>query len=177
MKAYIILLVFVLSGSTIFFSCELGECASKSSYLQTFENFIRDIEKNSTEFTERDWNRAEEKYKKLTGECYDKFHSELTIKEEGKIMKHSLKYAFYKLNNELSLGLTEEKIDNLQFEMENLFDSGKGFKDSLDIYLNSEEFKDAMNEFSKGLDQLGKGIDKFSTELKQLLEDSNISNQ
>jgi len=177
MKLHIIFFVFVLSSSTLFFSCSLGECASKSSYLNTFEYFIKDIEKNSGKFTERDWTRAEEKYKRLTGECYDKFQSELTLSEEGKIIKYSLKYAFYKLNNELSLELTEEKIESLQLGLDNFFESGKGYKDSLSIYFKSDEFNNAMQEFGKGLDQLGKGLDGLGKGLKKMFEDININNQ
>jgi hypothetical protein len=173
MKLYIVFFAFILSGSTLFLSCTSGECATKSSYLDAFEYFIKDIEKNRGKFSEKDWEKAEEKYNRLTGECYDKFQSELTMIEEGKIMKYSLKYAFYKLNKELSLGLTEEKIKSFQFDMENYFESGKGYKDSLSIYLKSDDFSNAMQEFSKGLDQLGKGLDDLGKGLKKMFEDIN----
>ena len=177
MKIYIIFMAFTLSFSVIFFSCSLGECANKSTYLNSFEFFIEDIEKNSKEFSVRDWERAEEKFKRLTEECYEKFQNELTISEEGKIIKYSLKFAFYKLNNELSLELTEDKMESLHSDMEKFLESGKDFKDSLNIYLNSEEFKDAMEEFGKGMEQLGKGIEKFVRGLKQVYGDNDINKQ
>lgn len=69
---------------------------SKESYLEKYDSFIADVGENYEEYNEKDWKKADEKFKKFDEEWYVDFKGDMTVKEQLIVTKHSLKYKYYK---------------------------------------------------------------------------------
>ncbi len=69
---------------------------SKESYLERYKDFIENTGNNSLNYTEKEWQEADEKYQKYTGIWHDKFKEEFTWKEEILLSKYKFQYNFFK---------------------------------------------------------------------------------
>lgn len=79
---------------TLFFSLtSCKEAIFKEQYVSNFENFVEDLRKNHTTYTEEDWKKAEEQYKFYAETEYEKFKNELTPEQKGKV--NSIKGSYY----------------------------------------------------------------------------------
>ena len=84
---------------------------SKESYVKDFKKFIQKVEAAGSHYTEEDWKKADEKFQTFTGDCYEKFSSELTIDEQIEITKLKATYA------------TRRGLSNLKNGVDKLLDS------------------------------------------------------
>ncbi len=169
------LLFLVLGLSFILSSCTFDECTSKSLYLTAFDNFIDKIEKKHDDYKKEDWKKADERFKKLTEECYKKFEDDFTDKDKKRIVKNGMKYTLYRVKSELPIDFN---FDNKEWN--DFFDNVNGFidkeKDITKLFKkikDDKDFKKAADSFEKGLKSLGKGLDKFGKELDKLFEEYN----
>jgi hypothetical protein len=153
------------------YSCNLDECSSKSSFISSYDDFIKEVSKSYQDYTEEDWNKANERYKKLTGECYEKFEKDFTSDEERKIFKNSLKYNFYRISSELPVDLKSEKTKKFTHEVEQLFDKEKDLNKALEKIKEDDDFKKAGDELRKSLKHFEKGMQDLGKELNKIFNE------
>ncbi len=80
----------------VFVSCAP---TSKEKYMAQFDAFITQVSQECDTYTEKDWQKMEQKYNKFTTEWYYKFEPELTLKEEVRIKAWQLKWnAIYSID-------------------------------------------------------------------------------
>lgn len=163
--------LFALLVFSIFYSCTFDECTSKSLYINSFDNFIRDVEHDYRDFTKADWEKAQLKFDRLTGECYEKFEKDFTSEEERRIFKNSLKYSFYKLSSQLPIDLKSDEIKKFSGEVANLIDKEKDLSKILEKVGSNKDFKKAADDFNRGMEHFGQGLSKIGTELEKILKD------
>ncbi len=174
MKKIIVLFIGIIF---LFSNCTFDECTSKTLYIVSFENFIDKVQNNYDDFTEKDWEKADAKFEKLTEECYDKFENKLTERDKKKIVKYGIKYSFYRIRSEISMNLNidNDDVDDFLDNIDELVDKEKDVTKILDKIKNDKNFKKAAKDFQSGLKNLGKGIDKLGKELEKIFDDMNNS--
>ena len=74
---------------------------SKESYLKRYEKFISEVKMNSTNYTEADWIKIDEKFERFSKEWYSKFEEDLTWKEQLLIAKYNVQYNTFKSKTEI----------------------------------------------------------------------------
>ncbi len=74
----------------------LASCDNKESYIQDFSQFIQKVEDNADKYSEKDWKKADKKFKEYTGSIYKKYAEELTSEEKVEIAKCQTTYATLK---------------------------------------------------------------------------------
>ncbi len=170
-KIFFVLLSLVLINT----SCTFDECTSKSLYLASFDNFINKIEKKHNDYKKDDWKVADEKFKKLTEDCYKKFEDDFTGKDKKRIVKNGIKYTFYRVKSELPLDIKfdNEEWDNLFGKINGIIDKEKDITKIFQKIKEDKDFNKAAENFKKGMESLGKGIDKFGKELDKLFKEFN----
>ena len=83
-----IIIIFAFIGILFVGGCK----ETKDTYLKDFQKFVEKVEANSANYTEADWQKADEKYKAFTGEEYDKYKNELSTPDLLKITKMKATY-------------------------------------------------------------------------------------
>jgi len=166
---FVVGLVFFIS------SCTFDECTSKSLYMTSFDNFIEKIEKKHNDYKKEDWKKADERFKKLTEECYKKFEDEFTDKDKRMIVKNGMKYTLYRVKSELPLDFNFEskEWDGFFDDVNKFIDKEKDFTKLFKKLKEDKDFKKAADNFKKGMESLGKGLDKFGKELDKMFEEFN----
>lgn len=130
---------------------------NKEAYLENFERFIRDVEKNGEKFTRSDWKWANKKFSRYTGEFYDKFRDDLTMEEKIEVTLLKGRYLAAKGTSEVGRAIRE----NLEEGIDNL---GKDVKKYLDENLDED-----LEEISKGAREIGDSAVKVMEDvLKEL---------
>jgi len=162
-------LVFIMS------SCTFDECTSKSLYMTSFDNFINKIEKKHNDYKKEDWKKADERFKKLTEECYKKFEDEFTDKDKKRIVKNGMKYTLYRVKSELPLDFNfdSKEWDSFFDDVNGFIDKEKDFTKLFKKLKDDKDFRKAADNFKKGMENLGKGLDKFGKELDKMFEEFN----
>lgn len=154
-----------------FYSCTFDECSNKSLYLTSFEKFVKEVEHDYRDYTKADWEKAQLRFDKLTGECYEKLEKEFTSAEERKIFKNSLKYSFYKLSSELPVDLKSDEMKKFSDEINKLIDKEKDINKIIEKIENNKDFKKASEDLKRGVEHFGKGLEKIGRELEKVLKD------
>lgn len=87
----------------------LSSCApmTKEAYLQDYEEFINEVSKESSKYSESDWQEVDEKFDKFANEWYKKFEDEFTWKEDLIISKYKVQYNLYRHKQKASEFLGE----------------------------------------------------------------------
>lgn len=153
------------------FSCNLDECSSKGSFISSYDDFIKDVSKNYQDFTKEDWSKANEKYKKFTGDCYEKFEKDFTTEEEKEVFRNSLKYNFYRISSELPVDLKNEKTKKFTKEVEQLFDEENDLNKALEKIKENDDFKKAGDDLRKSLRHFEKGMQDLGEELNKIFNE------
>jgi hypothetical protein len=154
-----------------FYSCTFDECSNKSIYITSFDKFVKEVEHDYRDFSKADWEKAQFRFDKLTGECYEKFEKEFTSAEERKIFKNSLKYSFFKLSSELQVDLKSDEMKQFSEEINKLIDSEKDLNKIIKKIENNKDFKKASEDLKMGVEHFGKGLEKIGKELEKVLKD------
>jgi hypothetical protein len=97
-------------GISIFAVVFLCSCVfySKNDYLKDLASFVADVEANYLNYSDADWETADEKYREYTQVHYEKYKSELTSLDRKKIGKAKGKYNALKLKYQ-----GKQLIDNI----------------------------------------------------------------
>ncbi|MCF0205462.1 MAG: hypothetical protein HUK12_09330 [Muribaculaceae bacterium] len=76
----------------------LASCApsSKEDYLNQFSQFIEEVKTNHESYSDSDWEKAEKKFEKFSGEWYEKFDNELSTSEKIKAATLCTQWLYYK---------------------------------------------------------------------------------
>ena len=135
---------------------------SIADYLDRFERFVREVEKNKSKFKESDWEWANKRYSKFTGFYYERFRDELN--GEQKIKVTLLKGRYLAAKGSSSLGRLIQ--ENLKKEVDKL---GKDVQKYLDENLEKD-----LEEISKGAREIGDSavrvVEEVLKELKKKKE-------
>lgn len=123
---------------------------SKESYLEKYDKFITEVSEKGAEYTEEEWEKADEKYVKFKGDWYEHFKDDLTWQEKLIIAKYGVQYNFYQESpNVINLYETylkgdyekiKEKLkyykeNNMQDDIDQLVEKTKELSDSSSVYL------------------------------------------
>ncbi|MEM9549104.1 MAG: DUF6565 domain-containing protein [Bacteroidota bacterium] len=115
---------------------------TKEDYLTEYKAFIDDVKENKNNYSEEDWKKKDEAFKRFSEELYEQYENELGFFEQARIAKYALVYA-----------------------------STRGVK-ALDRALDDGELEDAIEEFTDYIDKdLKKDIDNVVNDLKQIWDD------
>ena len=71
---------------------------SKESYLKQYNDFITEIMADHQTYTAENWRDLERKNDKFTGEWYDKYKNEFSIKDKIIVTKNKVQFNIYKMN-------------------------------------------------------------------------------
>jgi hypothetical protein len=69
---------------------------SKESYLEKYNKFIIEVSEKGADYTEKEWKKADEKYKKFNEDWYKRFKEDLTWQEKATTAKYTLQYTYYR---------------------------------------------------------------------------------
>jgi len=67
----------------------------KETYLQQFEDFVEKVSSESGDYGERDWQWADQKFERFSGEYYERFRDELSWKETAIVKKYEIHYHYH----------------------------------------------------------------------------------
>lgn len=137
----LIIIGFVL---TLIFSCKPW---SKEAYFEDFKSFMEEVRKNHDHYTEEDWREADEKYDKFSGEWYDDWEDEMTLKEKMIVSGYDGEYYLYK-------GL----------------DKGKEMMQKVFSEENIQEIKRQLKEFKE--QNLDEGIKEIQKQAEEIGEEA-----
>ena len=125
---------------------------TKSAYLRNFSHFVADVEKNSEKFSLSDWQWANRRFGKYTGEWYDRFSTEFSQEENERISALKGRYREARLKSRFS-GFFNN-------------DFGK------DLDRIKEDVRQYMkDDFRKDMDELSKGAREIGDSAKKVMED------
>ena len=77
----------------------LNACQSKDSYVKDFNNFVNQVELKASEYTDKDWEKADKKFENLSSKLYEKYEEELSADEKAEIIKLQATYAGLKMKS------------------------------------------------------------------------------
>ncbi len=75
----------------------LSACQTKDSYVKDFSDFVDKVKVEAADYTEKDWEKADQKFSRLSTETYAKFEEELSTEEKAQIVKLQAVYAGVKM--------------------------------------------------------------------------------
>jgi hypothetical protein len=83
--------------------CGVVSCRprSKEAYLEKYSQFMKEVSEKSINYSDDDWKKADEKYKKFNEDWYAHFKDDLTFKEKLTTTKYSVQYTYYKSKPEV----------------------------------------------------------------------------
>jgi hypothetical protein len=140
----------------------MSACApmSKESYLEKFDDFITDVSENYKSYDEKDWEKVTEKYEKFSGEWYDKFSDQFTLKDQIKIKANQAKWLYY------------SNLNGVTSTVKQLFESldVKGMKKQVQYYIDNNMQSD-LQKFYEDATKAGKDAQEAVTEI---LEELNV---
>lgn len=126
--------------------------ANKEVYLEKFEKFIETVEKGHKQYTEDDWQWADKRFEKFSGDWYRKFKGDYTLEDQIRIKGLIVTYKILKGN-----------IDNNSTLKDIFREDLDDFKKRLDDYLE--------NDAEEDLEKLRKEAGKLGDSAKQMLDE------
>ncbi len=136
---------------------------SKEKYMDRFASFIEEISLDYEGYSPENWAKMDEQFEKFTGEWYEKFEKEISLKEEIKIQGYKIKYAYYQT---LSTG------ESLLNDIMNSIDV-EGMKE--EINNTTEDVKEAVEEFVEFInmdkEMIQKNIREIDEEVQKATEE------
>ena len=73
-------------------SCNIDACINKSYFVATYNNFMKDLEKNHENYTEADWKSKDSKIEQFVNDCYPELKMSLTGEEKTNFWTKYVKY-------------------------------------------------------------------------------------
>jgi len=100
-----------LSAFIMLNSCQLDECGrSKDKFLDRYYSLIEKVTKEDVYFTEKEWEKNDEKFRAFVEECYDKFEPEMTRREKRRFWAKSLRYQYERHGKDFFGKVEEEAL-------------------------------------------------------------------
>ena len=69
---------------------------SKESYLKKYDAFISEVSDNYKSYDKKTWAKQTKKYEKFSGEWYNKFKDDFTLKDQISIKANQAKWYYYR---------------------------------------------------------------------------------
>ena len=160
-----------------FVSCSPDLCGDKEKFIKNFEELVKETRGEASKYKEADWTKVEEKFEKLTKDCYQQHKADMTLKEKRHFWKDAVKLMLVKgtegidlkINDEdvnIDLGSSEEDLEYITTELEEVFEgTGEEIKEIVDDFLKDEA--------PQLIDKAMEGLEKFADQLKEALEEHN----
>ncbi len=162
MKNYIsILILFTI----LLVSCSTAP-NNKEQYIESYETFIQDIQKNGSKFSETEWEEKDAEFEKYSEEMFNQFQDEMSTSEQIKVGKYAAQYAMKR-----GAGALNDLFNNGEIE--------KAINEIKDVWNNElkGEFKSAMDEFKnnwEGKDGIKQELESKMSELENILKDEKL---
>lgn len=131
---------------------------SKDSYLNKFEQFVNQVEKEHENYTEKDWKWADSQFKKFSVDWYNEYSDELTLKEKLRVKMIMLKYKALKGEDQLDFGWDEK-----------LKKDANEIRERIDEYLENDAEED-LEKLKEGLEEIGDSAAKVFGDIIESLE-------
>lgn len=79
----------------------LVACApmSKENYMEQYADFMTEVSEKASSYTEKEWTKCDEKYKRFSEDLYEKFKSEMTMSEKLMLAGYEVKYQYYRVKS------------------------------------------------------------------------------
>ncbi|MBQ3623718.1 MAG: hypothetical protein IJA04_08485 [Bacteroidaceae bacterium] len=129
---------------------------TKEAYIEEYKTFISKVSDSWKKYDASDWERMSRKHDKLSGEWFEKFSDELTIKEKTQIATYNAKFNLLRAVNK-SKKAVGEAVDDI---------TNKEEKSELEKYIE-EDLADDIQEIDE---DLGREIEKTGNEMLDELE-------
>jgi len=172
------ILIFLFLAAVLTNGCTFDECTSKSLYLVSFEQFIDKVKENYKNYDDQEWKKMDERFKKLSGECYNKFKDKLTKEDKAKLIKYEAKYTYYRVFSDMPFDLKEkdldkivEKLGEMTVKLEDIDGLLEKIAEDPDFRKSIEDFERAFDRIGEGLERLGKVFEKFGKDLEKIFKD------
>lgn len=155
--------VMMVAVMGIFSACQP---LNKNAYMNRFNNFVSEVEAKGDNYSENEWEKADEKFEKFSDAYYKKFAGDLTPDDRKQVGRLAAKYckmrlvAYGRLMNDnmpLAAGFLEELGDDWDMDLDDL-----DFEDLFDLeglegLMNGLE--DAADNLDAALDDVDKALD------------------
>lgn len=69
---------------------------SKDSYMEKYSDFVEDVGRNASDYTEMDWEEKDEQHHKYSDKWYKKFQNEFTASDKLLLTGYKVKYSYYR---------------------------------------------------------------------------------
>ena len=159
--AFFIAIVFSISITS---SCQIDPCFSKTYFVSTYNNFMKDFEKNNDRYTASDWESKDKKIRSFVNDCYPSLKDELTGEEKVDFWKKYVKYMLLRHSKGALKAIEKEDKDSDVDIYDEIVDS---FEDS-DL---EELFKEFLgDDIEEAVDEVLKEINKWGEQLKEWLD-------
>ena len=150
----------------------LGACdapQTKEAYMEKYEAFVDDVSKNCKEYSDKDWEKAVEKYEKFVGEWYNKFKDDFSTRENLKLAALKVRFNACRAFDKAASGIKQlfesinaDKIKKqIQYYIDNDMDD--------DLKQLVEEAEKAGSEAKKAVEKI---LDELDVDIKNLDKES-----
>jgi hypothetical protein len=128
------------------FSCVIP--GTKKQYLHNYERFVRDVEKNGPKFSFSDWRWENQRFRKYSGEWYDKFREELNPEEKNQVSGLKIRYLAVREMSRFGRFMHDDLDKNID-----------KLKDDVKDYMKNDLDSD-VRKFKKGAREIGDSAKK-----------------
>jgi hypothetical protein len=166
-----------INGSIVicvfFIALLLSSCQprSREAYLEAYKEFIVAVREDGQDYEESDWQEADEEYDEFSGELYDTFESELTVKDKLQIASWGIQYNALKGTktvNDLVDFMIDDEDGLLTFFQDEYKDDAEGLAENLKKKMDhyrENEMEDDLNTLMETI----KSVSDSIPELQKLL--------
>lgn len=155
MKKYV--LAICIACVSLLYSCQPQ---SKEAYLNEYKQFMQEVGKNGKNYSDSDWQKADDTFKEYSGTYYDLYKEDLSIREQLVVSKYILEYKVYK---------TSSKGTDVWDELFKEEDWSK-IKDQLKSYRDNNMEED-LQRLQEKAESLGKNAEK---EIHKILKELGV---
>lgn len=143
----------------------LTSCApqTKEAYMDQYEEFIEEVQKDHKEYTSSDWDRQDEKFRQFSDEWAKKFEEDFTLTEQLVVAKHAITYAV--------LSAKKETGDLFRAFLQD--DDVQELRDQIKYYAENEMEEDIQKvvEEAEGIgEEAVKAVEEILRELDQEID-------
>ena len=134
---------------------------SKETYLENFERFVKDVEKNCEKFKASDWRWANARFSKYSDEWFEKYRDELNLEEKMEVTSLKARYLGAKEGNTIGRMINEnlkKGLDQMEKEMKKYIE---------------EDLDEDLEEIKKGAKEIGDSAVKVMEDVMKEIKKKN----
>jgi len=138
---------------TFLTSCTEDLCGDKDKFIKNFKTLVSETREESDDYKKADWEKVNEKFEKLTKDCYQAHKDDMTSREKRRFWKDAVKLMIVKGTEsidlklddddvEIDLGSSEEDLEYITQELEEVFEgTGEEIKEIVDEFLKEDSVR------------------------------------